>query len=139
MYYKLTTIATVFLALFLVQVASAMDMKEGLWEFTTKMEMPGMPMEMPATKHTQCLSGKDNVPQVKDMDKGRNQDCKIKNTDVKGNTVTWEVHCISEGKPMKSIGKVTYKGDTFEGETKMEMDGMKMTQKMSGRRIGNCK
>ncbi|MBI4683213.1 MAG: DUF3617 family protein [Nitrospirae bacterium] len=139
MYYRLTTIAAVFLALFLVQIASAMDMKEGLWEFTSKMEMPGMPMEMPATKHTQCLTAKDNVPQNRDMDKGRNEDCKIKNTDVKGNTVMWEMHCVSEGKQVKSIGKVTYKGDTFEGETKMEVDGMKMAQKMSGRRIGNCK
>jgi len=49
------------------------------------------------------------------------------------------MHCVSEGKPVKSTGKITYKGDTFEGETKMEMDGMNMTQHMSGRRIGNCK
>ncbi len=139
MYYRPMTIAAVFLALFLVQIASAMDMKDGLWEFTTKMDMPGMPMQMPAMKHTQCLTSKDNVPQVKEMDKGNKQDCKIKNTDVKGNTVTWEVDCVSEGKQVKSIGKVTYKGDTFEGETKMEMDSMKMTQQMSGRRIGNCK
>lgn len=139
MYNRITAILIVFLVLLFGRISSAMDMKDGLWEFTTKMEMPGMPMQMPATKHTQCLSGKDNVPQDREIDKGHNQDCKIKNTDVKGNTVTWEVHCISEGKPVKSIGKATYKDETFEGETKMEMDGMKMTQKMSGRRIGNCK
>ena len=136
MYYRITAILIAFLVLFFVRIASAgMEMKDGLWEITSKMEMPGMPMQMPAVKHTQCLTSKDNVPQNKE----HNQDCKIKNTDVQGNTVTWEMHCVSEGKPMKSIGKITYKGDTFEGETKMEMDGMNMTQHMSGRRIGNCK
>ncbi len=140
MYYRITTILTAILVLFFVRTVSAgMDMKDGLWEITTKMEMPGMPMEIPAVKHTQCLTSKNNVPQDSETDKEHAQDCKIKNTDVKGNTVTWEVHCISEGKPVKSIGKVTYKGDTFEGETKMEMESMNMTQHMSGRRIGNCK
>ncbi len=134
MYYRITAILIAFLVLFFVRIASAgMEMRDGLWEITSKMEMPGMPMQMPAVKHTQCLTSKDNVP----LD--TEHDCKIKNTDVKGNTVTWEMHCVSEGKPMKSIGKITYKGDTFEGETKMEMDGMNMTQHMSGRRIGNCK
>jgi hypothetical protein len=137
MYYRTTTIITVFLALFFIRAASAMDMKEGLWEITTRMEMPGMPMQMPPFKHTQCITSSDSVPQ--DKEAGNNQDCTIKNTEVKGNTVTWEVHCISEGKPVKSTGRVTYKGDTFEGETRTEAEGMNMIQKMSGRRIGNCK
>lgn len=127
---------TAFLVLFFFHAASAMDMKDGLWEITTKMEMPGMPMDMPPVKFTQCLTSKDSVPQDKAE---HNQDCKVKNTDIKGNTVTWEVHCISDGKPVKSTGKITYKGDSFNGETKTEMDGMNMVQKMSGRRIGNCK
>lgn len=136
MNYRISAIAAAFIVLFFVRTAPAMDMKDGMWEITTKMEMPGMPMEMPPFKFTQCLTSKDSVPQGKEEHK---QDCKIKNTDVKGNTVTWEVHCISDGKPVKSTGKVTYKGDSFEGETKTEMDGMNMVQKMSGRRIGNCK
>lgn len=136
MNYRITIIVTAFLTLLFIPPVSAMDMNEGMWEITTKMEVPGMPMQMPAVKHTQCLTGKDNVPHDKDPNR---KDCKIKNTDVKGDTVTWEVHCVSNGKPVKSIGKITYKGDTFDGEMKMEMDGMNMTQKMSGRRTGNCK
>jgi len=136
MNYRISTIITAFLTLFLFHTASAMDMKDGLWEITSKMEMPGMPMEMPPVKFTQCLTSKDSVPKDKAE---HNQDCKIKNTDMKGNTVTWEVHCISDGKPVKSTGMITYRGDSFNGETKTEMDGMNMLQKMSGRRIGNCK
>lgn len=136
MNYRTSVIAAAFITLCFVYTSSAMDMKDGMWEITSKMEMPGMPMEMPPVKFTQCLTSKDSVPQDK---KEHSQDCKIKNTDIKGNTVTWEMQCISDGKPVKSIGKVTYKGDSFEGETKTEMEGMKMFQKMSGRRIGNCK
>jgi hypothetical protein len=136
MNYRISAFVAAFIALFFFHPASAMDMKDGLWEITSKMEMPGMPMEMPPVKFTQCLTSKDSVPQDKIE---QSQDCKIKNTDVKGNTVTWEMHCISDGKPVKNIGKVTYKGDSFEGETKTEMDGMQMFQKMSGRRTGNCK
>jgi len=137
MYYRILAIAAAFLMLFVVQTVSAIDMKDGLWEITSSMEMPGM--KMPAFKHTQCLNSKDNIPQNRDMDKEHNQDCKIKNTEVKGNTVTWEVNCTTEGRTVRSIGRITYKGDTFEGETKTEMEGMNMVQKMSGRRIGNCK
>lgn len=139
MYYRITLILTAFSVLFFIRIASAgMDMKDGLWEITTKMEMPGMPMEMPAIKHTQCLTSKNNVPH-NETDKEHNQDCKINHTEIKGNTVTWEAICISEGKPVKSMGTVTYKGNTFKGETKMQMDGMNMIQRMSGQRVGNCK
>lgn len=139
MYFKAISILTVFLALFVQNVSAGIDMKDGMWEITSKMEMPEMSMQMPAVKFTQCLTSNNNVPQDKKQDTERNLDCKTKNTTIKGNTVTWEVHCISEGKPVKSFGRITYKGETFEGETKMEMDGMNMTQKMSGRRLGNCK
>lgn len=137
MNYRISVIAAAVSVLFLAGTSSAIDMKAGLWEITSSMEVPGM--KMPAYKHTQCLNSKDNIPQDSDMDKEHNQDCKIKNTEVKGNTVTWEVHCTSDGKPVNSYGKITYKGDSFNGESKMEVEGMNMVQKMSGRRIGNCK
>ncbi|MEW6599456.1 MAG: DUF3617 family protein [Nitrospirota bacterium] len=136
MNYRTSVIAAVIAVLLFAGTTFAIDMRDGLWEITTKMEMPDMPMEMPPFKFTQCLTSKDSVPQDKAE---HNQDCKVTNTDVKGNTVTWEVNCVSDGKPVKSTGKVTYSGDSFTGETRMETDGMKMLQKMSGRRIGNCK
>lgn len=136
MNYKIIIAITALSSLLFLQPISAMDMNEGMWEITTRMEMPGMPMEMPAIKNTQCLTSKDSVPQDKDPNA---KDCKIEKTDVQGDTITWEVHCISDGKPVKSTGRITYKGDTFDGETIMAMDGMNVTQKMKGHRIGDCK
>ncbi|RJR16415.1 MAG: DUF3617 family protein [Nitrospiraceae bacterium] len=134
MYYKVTALITTFLVLFLASSSSALELKDGLWEITSSMEMPGM--KMPPFKHTQCLTSKDSVPRDKPED---TRDCKIINTSTKGNTVTWEIKCTTDGETVKSIGKITYKGDTFDGETRTRMEGMDMVQKMSGRRIGNCK
>lgn len=116
------------------------NMQEGQWEITTKVEMQGMPMSMPATKHTVCLTGKDVVPQRPE----KNQDCKMTDTKVNGDTVTWKMRCKMEGTAIDSNGKVTYKKDKFDGVVHMTMtdqdsEKMEMTSSMSGRRIGDCK
>jgi hypothetical protein len=116
------------------------NMQEGLWEITSSMEMPGMP-SMPPMKHTQCLTKKDLVPQSQE----KAQDCKITQTGTSGNTVTWSMKCSGEEGAMEGTGKVTYSGDTFQGTMTMTMQDpeqggkMQLTQRMSGRRVGNCK
>ncbi len=39
---------------------------------------------------------------------------------------------------MKGVGKITYAGDTFEGEMVMSMANMKLINKMEGHRMGDC-
>ncbi|MFP4476162.1 MAG: hypothetical protein ACLFOY_11445 [Desulfatibacillaceae bacterium] len=39
---------------------------------------------------------------------------------------------------MVSTGWISYSGDTFGGETETDMQGMRMTSRMSGKRIGAC-
>ncbi len=116
------------------------NMQDGMWEMTMKMEMPGMPMEMPPMKFNQCLTKKDLVPQKKE----KNEDCKMISTKVDGNTVTWVAKCIVKDGTMDSTGKITYKGSNFDGVIKAVMNTkdtgkMEITQHMSGRRIGDCK
>lgn len=115
---------------------SVPNMKEGLWEITIKTEMPGM--EMPPMKHTQCLTKKDFVPQGPQQP---GQECKITETKVVGNTVTWTMQCKTQGGTMKGTGKMTYSGGSFEGTMIMSMPqaNMKITTHMSGKRIGDCK
>lgn len=138
MYYRISATAILFLLLAVISAASAVvGITDGMWEVTTKMDMPGMPMEMemPAVTFTQCLTRENQVPQNKDQNEG----CKITHSEIRGTTVSWEMQCISNGQTMKGIGKVTYKGDTFTGGMTIESDGMNMTQHLSGRRIGECK
>lgn len=110
------------------------NMKEGKWQMTTKMEMKGMPMEMPAVTHTQCLTKKDYVPR----NNAGNQECQPVQTKVSGDTVTWTINCKGEGGPVTGSGKVTYKGDSFKGVMKMKQGGMDMTSHITGKYIGPC-
>jgi hypothetical protein len=115
--------------------AGGPDMKEGLWEITVKMEVPGVPMQMPAQKFTQCLKKENMVPQQEEP----NQECKMVNTEVKGDTVTWVIECKGPEGTTKGNGRVTYKGDTFDGSMNVKQADMEVTQHMSGRLIGQCK
>ncbi len=124
-----------FLFLFLSNIAEAQNMKEGLWQITMTMEMPGMPMQMPPQSYTHCLTKKDMVPQKEEP----NQECRMVKRDIEGDTVTWVMECkTSEGTAVFN-GKVTYKGDSFEGIIKMKQSGMEMTQNLKGKWIGECK
>lgn len=110
------------------------NLQEGKWEITNTINMQGMPAAMmkPHTM-TACLSQKDYVP--KDT---QQKDCTMKDLNVDGNTVSWEMLCKnSSGK-----GTVTYAGSTFDGvmETIIKEGGKEMTAKMTmkGRYLGPC-
>ncbi len=116
---------------------SKINMKEGKWEVTTKMEMQGMPMNMPPVTNTQCLTKKDFIPQSSQA----GQECKITDQKISKNTVTWTVKCKGQGIESKGTGKITYNGSSFKGIIKVStiQPKMEMTTHVSGRRIGNCK
>jgi hypothetical protein len=112
----------------------ALNMKDGLWEITTTVEMPGMPAGMmkPHTITT-CLSQKDSVPKAKNE-----TDCTVKDVKTDSNTVSWAVVC----KESSSKGRITYAGTTYEGmtESTMKQDGKDVTIKttMKGKHLGPC-
>jgi len=122
---------------------AGVNMHQGLWEITTEMEMQGMPMKMPARKHTQCLTKENMLKTMVPKEQTQEEECKITDTKIRGNTVTWVMKCSGED-AMEVTGKITYHGDTFEGTITMisndpEEDKMKMINHISGRRIGECK
>ena len=109
------------------------ELKEGLWEIITTIEEPGMPKEMMKQTFKNCLTKKDYIP-YKEEDKN----CKVTNYNVKGNTVTWTTKCKDEEGISIGTGKVTYKGDTFEGSIKYQDPEGEITMTMKGRWIGKC-
>ena len=134
---KLLVASVVLLATVSFSLAgSKPNVKPGKWEVTTRMEMPGMQMNMPPMTHTQCITENDYVPQTGQP----GEECKITKTMVSGDTVTWTMHCRGEGGEMNGTGTVTYRGNSFEGKISMSMapSGMEMTIFTSGRRIGEC-
>jgi len=124
-------------------VFAEVNLHEGLWKITTKIEMPGMPMQMPVTEHMQCLTRKNMLKTMMPKDQNQEKECKTINTKISGNTVTWTTKC--EGKDaMEMTGKITYRGDTFEGTMIMISNSpnegkIKIINHINGRRISECK
>ncbi len=132
----------VFAVLFtLVWAAGAYaEIKEGLWEITTKVEMKGVPMQMPATTVKQCITKDKAVPKSASED----YECKTKDYKVSGDTVTYSVECWGKGGLMITEGKTTYKGNTFDGTSTTKIKAkdqpeIQMSNKISGKYIGPCK
>ncbi len=119
-------------------ILAAEGIREGMWEITSKMEMPGMPMAMPATTIKHCYT----KAEVKDQKKVISTDKNCTVTDLKssGNKVTWKMKCTGQH-PGTFSGETVFSGDSYDSTMKMESSGGKggtMTMKTKGKRVGNC-
>jgi hypothetical protein len=119
--------------------AAEPNMKDGLWEITTKIEMKGMPASIPPSVTKQCLTKKDSVPGGGE----KNPNCKVVDQKVSGNTVAWTTVCKEKEGTVESKGTITYKGDSFDGTTTTVIKdkahkAQQVSTKMSGKRIGAC-
>lgn len=104
------------------------------WEVTTKMEMPGMPMAMPATTTKVCIAkGAEKNPPP-------NKDCEMMDVKVSGNKTSWRVRCNQNGEIMTGSGEMSGTPDKSEGT--MHLSGKSggqafdMTMKHQSRRLG---
>ncbi len=121
-------------------MGNEINLHEGLWETVTTVKMEGMPVQMqvPPFTHRQCLTKQKMIPQKKEDQ----QKCKITKQELSGNTLKWEMKCTGEG-PAEIKGEITYRGDSFEGishavVTNPGTGTIKITNKMTGRYIGEC-
>ncbi len=110
------------------------DFEPGQWEITVDFEIPGMPMQMPPNTYSQCITKDNFVPK----DEKPNQQCKNTEVTTKGNTVFWKIECTNAGGKMTGQGTITYKKDKMDGSMIMSGQGMQMTSRFKGKRIGNC-
>jgi uncharacterized protein DUF3617 len=109
-------------------------MKAGKWQIVMETKMAGMDMKMPPMTFEKCVTPEEaEKPQPPKM---RNDDCKIEDYKLEGNTVTYKVKCEKAG--TTGEGKITYGAEAYEGEVHMNMKGQEMTMKHSGKRIGDC-
>jgi len=113
--------------------------RDGRWEVKTEMEMPCMPMMMPAMTMTQCITKEQAEDPQRSVPQGRGapNNCKVFDYKVTGNKVTWSMKC--EGpEAMTGTGEITYGDNTYDGVMKMERQGQTMTMKYAGKRLGDC-
>lgn len=115
---------------------AAEGIRDGLWEVTTSMEMPGMPAKMKPTSMKHCYS-KDDVKDQKKVVAGKNKDCSVSDYTVSGNKVTWKMKCTGQSAGTYS-GETVFGKDSYNSIMKMKTQGHVMTMKMAGKRVGNC-
>lgn len=109
--------------------------KDDLWEVSTKMEMPGMPMAMPAQTNRVCLAknrkDEDFVP--------RQGDCRMVESKRVGNKFTYKMECAGND-PTTVDGAITFGNNVYDGQMRVTMKKTKDTMDMtlSGKRVGDC-
>ena len=121
--------------------------RDGKWEVTQEMSMPGMNMNMPATTTTQCITKEEaNDPQKTVMQApagrgGAQSDCKAEDYKIVGNKVSYTLKCTTP-QPVTGKAEFTYGADKYDGTMTMEMSrgGQQMTMNMkySAKRVGDC-
>jgi hypothetical protein len=120
--------------------------RDGNWQVTIEMEMPGMPQRMPPSTVTQCLTKADVADPMKSMPQSQGRgampkSCKVTDYKTVGNTVTWSMACEGEN-AMTAVSEFVYTNDTYVGTMKMNMQRggqtSVMSMKYSGKRLGDC-
>lgn len=111
--------------------------KDDLWEVTTRVEMPGMPMAMPPQTNRYCIrkggADEDYVP--------KRENCSMVNSKRVANKVTYKMVCTGKD-AMTIAGEMTFGSNAYDG--RMEMRGktegqpFEMAQTYAGKRVGDC-
>ena len=136
---RLTALALMLLAL--PSTLAAAGLTPGQYEYTVKMNMPGMPANIPPQTMKRCLSAKDVAGDAAfHSAAGPDSDCKIRDLVQSGSQFSYKLSCT---KPEKMDG--TVKGTSTATSMTMDMNVTMagapgpMTQKMTMRRLGDCK
>src|SRR5690349_20052022 len=92
---------------------AAPNAQEGMWEITSKMEMPGMPMNMPPQTMQRCVTQKDfSDPQSMAPPDPSGNKCQTSDYRMQGNTATWKIVCTGPN-AMSGTGSATYSGNAY--------------------------
>ena len=113
--------------------ARAADPPGVLWESTSQMAMPGMPMQMPAQTVKVCSAKTWTKPPP-----GGDRSCVTSDYKMVGNKATWKMQCSGQ-MPMTGTGELTFEGsDSYTGAIQATAQGTNMTIKLSGKKVGTC-
>jgi len=128
-------------ALAAVTLVAQSPMRPGRWETTMQMQMPNLPVQMPATKTSSCVTAeqlkKDPAAGLPSGPNANSNQCKASDYKYSDNTVTWKMVCSGQ-QAMTANGEMTFMGDSFTGTMKMSTPQGEMAMQLSGKRTGDC-
>jgi len=133
--YQSTGAAAVLIAALVASFPVAAQGKDELWEISSKMEMPGMPMAIPPQVNRVCVGknrkDEDLVP--------RQSNCRVVDSKRAGSKFTYKMECTGN-EPMTMVGEMTFGTNAYDGQMRMTMTKTNDTMNMavSGKRVGDC-
>jgi len=110
---------------------------DDLWDVTMKMDIVGMPMQMPAQSMKVCTKKERGSAGMLPTDKN----CTVSDVRNVGNKMTFRMACTGEN-AMTGSGEITQTADSYSGVMRAKStrkgEEMEMTQTYSGKRVGTC-
>ena len=112
----------------------AMNAKLGQWEWTTSLNIPGLPAGLPLSDYRSCISSKNLVPKPPG-----NEHCKIISHSIDGNRVDWKMSCSQQSQSSLHTGNLIFNKTTAMGESLYTTNGETISAILLGSYIGSCK
>lgn len=105
------------------------------WEVTTKMEMVGMPMALPAQTVKVCIpKGAERDPKYT-----ADKNCVVSDVKTSGNKTSWSMRCDQDGQILTGTGEMSGTPDNAQGKMHLVGSGkqaFEMKQTYSNKRLG---
>jgi hypothetical protein len=123
---------------FSLPLLAATIAKAGRWQSTIKMEMAGMPANMPAQTFATCLTKEqaENAENLIPKSGDKRGGCTYADVKIDGSTISWKMTCAKSG--MTGTGTMTYHGDSYEGSMHMKMQDRDIAATYTGKYVGEC-
>src|ERR1700694_670783 len=109
-----------------VSGAATAQGKDDLWEISSKMEMPGMPVAMPAQTSRVCI-GKNRKDEEFVPKQG---DCRMVESKRVGNKFTYKMDCVGNNAATVD-GAITFGNNAYDGQMHMTMKQTNQTMDMT--------
>jgi hypothetical protein len=139
-----------------VVTAAQVTLRPGQYEYTIDMKLAGAPKEagqavldaagLKGQKKLECITP-DEARQAKEdavsfftKEMVEDQNCKVSDAKVSGNTLTFSTTCVEDGEKTTIHSATTFAADSFTSiGTMKDGDGQTSTMSISARRVGDCK
>ncbi|MGH8531077.1 MAG: DUF3617 domain-containing protein [Nevskiales bacterium] len=114
--------------------AEESTMKPGQWEYTMTMEMAGMPVAMPPTTYTHCLTQAD-LDKGAQYEAGDQKECEMKNLKHSASGASYDMVCKNGSAGHYDF---TVMDTSMQGKGSMTVQGQEMKTNFSAKRTGDC-
>ena len=129
---RLAAVAALILLLMLSSALAA-DPPGVLWETTSQLAMAGMPTQMAPQTQKVCSAKTWTQPPP-----GGDKSCVASDYKMVGSKMTWKMQCSGQ-MPMQGTGELNFQGsDAYTGAIQATSQGMNMTIKLAGKKVGTC-